>query len=114
MVPGDSQEEVMIFRDTQTHRHFIIIYISQGLAGLWGYRLWDTVRPAHYKVFSTSHFAPTALSSDWILLFKCGYKNSLVIAKIPLGTIQNYENPPVNTKKHYKISHFTLKLDIVV
>ena len=28
MVTGDSQEEVMIFRDTQTDKHFIIIYIS--------------------------------------------------------------------------------------
>ena len=45
----------------------------QGLAGLWGK---DTVRQAHYKVFSTSHFAPMALSSSWILLFKCGYENS--------------------------------------
>ena len=44
----------------------------QGLVGSWGK---DTVRQAHYKVFSTSHFPPTALSSDWILLFKCGYEN---------------------------------------
>ena len=51
----------------------------QGLAGLWGK---DTVRQVHYKMFSTSHFAPTALSSNWILLFKCGYKNSLVITQI--------------------------------
>ena len=51
----------------------------QGLAGSWGK---DTVRQVHYKMFSTSHFAPTALSSNWILLFKCGYKNSLVITKI--------------------------------
>ena len=28
MVTGASQEEVMIFRDTQTDKHFIIIYIS--------------------------------------------------------------------------------------
>ena len=28
MVTGDSQEEVLIFRYTQTDRHFIIIYIS--------------------------------------------------------------------------------------
>ena len=28
MVTGDSQEEVIIFRDRQTDRHFIIIYIS--------------------------------------------------------------------------------------
>ena len=28
VVTGDSQEEVMIFRDRQTDRHFIIIYIS--------------------------------------------------------------------------------------
>ena len=28
MVTGDSQEEVIIFRDTQTDRHSIIIYIS--------------------------------------------------------------------------------------
>ena len=56
----------------------------QGLVGSWGK---DTVRLAHYKVFSTSHFAPTALSSDWILLFKYGYKNSLIITKIPPGTI---------------------------
>ena len=67
----------------------------QGLAGSWGK---DTVRQVHYKMFSMSHFAPTALSSNWILLFKCGYKNSLVITKIPPGTVQNHENPPVNTK----------------
>ena len=66
----------------------------QGLAVSWGK---DTVRQVHYKMFSTSHFAPTALSSNWILLFKCGYKNSLVITKIPPGTVQNHENPPVNT-----------------
>ena len=33
------QEKVMIFRDTQTHRHFIIIYISSsgrlGVKGSW-------------------------------------------------------------------------------
>ena len=28
VVTGNSQEEVMIFRDTQTDKHFIIIYIS--------------------------------------------------------------------------------------
>ena len=28
MVIGESQAEVIIFRDTQTDRHFIIIYIS--------------------------------------------------------------------------------------
>ena len=33
-----------------------------------------------------------------IVVFKCGYKNSLVITKIPPGTVQNHENPPVNTK----------------
>ena len=33
----------------------------------------DTVRWVLFGVFSTSHFAPTALSSDWMLLFKCGY-----------------------------------------
>ena len=37
----------------------------QGLVGSWGK---DTVRQVHYKMFSTSHFAPTALSSNWILL----------------------------------------------
>ena len=67
----------------------------QGLARSWGK---DTVRQVHYKMFSMSHFAPTALSSNWILLFKCGYKNSLVITKIPPGTVQNHENPPINTK----------------
>ena len=51
----------------------------QGLVGSWGK---DTVRQVHYKMFSTSHFAPTPLSSNWILLFECGYKNSLVITKI--------------------------------
>ena len=45
----------------------------QCLAGSWGN---DTDRQVHYKVFSSSHFAPTTLSSDWILLFKCGFKNS--------------------------------------
>ena len=69
-----------------------------GLAGSWGK---DTVRQVYYKMFSTSHFAPSALSSNWILLFKCGYKNSLVITKIPPGTVQNHENPPVNTKNFY-------------
>ena len=33
----------------------------QGLAGSWGK---DTVRRVHFWVFSTSHFAPSALSSD--------------------------------------------------
>ena len=37
----------------------------QGLAGSWGK---DTVRQVHYMMFSTSHFAPLALSSDWIVL----------------------------------------------
>ena len=32
VVTGDSQEEVMIFRDTQTNRHCIIIYISPYLS----------------------------------------------------------------------------------
>ena len=27
MVTGDSKKEVLFFRDKQTHRHFIIIYI---------------------------------------------------------------------------------------
>ena len=31
MVTGDSQEEVMIFRDTRTDKHFIIKYISSFL-----------------------------------------------------------------------------------
>ena len=44
----------------------------QGLAGLWGK---DTVRQAHYKVFSTSHFAPTQLGSQlrYISQTKCQY-----------------------------------------
>ena len=28
----------------------------------------DTVRRVHFGAFSTSHFAPSALSSDWIVL----------------------------------------------
>ena len=32
-------------------------------------------------------------------MFKCGYKSSLVITKIPPGTLKKYEHPPVNTKK---------------
>ena len=51
-------------------------YGRQGLAGSWGK---DIARQVHYRVFSTPHFAPTALSSDWILLFKFGYKYSVVI-----------------------------------
>ena len=38
-------------------------YWRQGQAGSWGK---DTVRRVHFGVFSTSHFAPTPLSSDWI------------------------------------------------
>ena len=64
-------------------------YGWQGLAGSWGKY---TVRRVHYKVFSTSHLAPTLLSLDWILLFKCGYKNSLVITK----------NQPRTVKKNIK------------
>ena len=31
----------------------------------------DTVRRVHFRVFSTSHFAPTLLSSDWqVLIFR--------------------------------------------
>ena len=40
-------------------------YRRQGLAGSWGK---DTVRRVHFGAFSTSHFAPSALSSDWIVL----------------------------------------------
>ena len=40
-------------------------YGRQGLAGSWGK---DTVRWVHFGAFSTSHFAPSALSSDWIVL----------------------------------------------
>ena len=40
-------------------------YGRQGLAGSWGK---DTVRQIHFGAFSTSHFAPSALSSDWIVL----------------------------------------------
>ena len=46
----------------------------QGLAGSWGK---DTVRQVHYKMFSTSHFAPTALSSNWILLLNVVIKTHL-------------------------------------
>ena len=41
-------------------------YGRQGLARSWGK---DTVGQVHFEVFSTSHFVPLALSSDWILLF---------------------------------------------
>ena len=72
----------------------------QGLAGSWGK---DTVRQVHYKMFSTSHFAPTALSSNWILLFKCGYKNSLVITKIFYFLLSTFyflsEDKPLQTNK---------------
>ena len=40
-------------------------YGRQGLARSWGR---DTVRRVHFGAFSTSHFAPSALSSDWIVL----------------------------------------------
>ena len=46
----------------------------QGLAGSWGK---GTVRQVHYKMFSTSHFAPTALSSNWILLLNVVIKTHL-------------------------------------
>ena len=42
----------------------------QGLAGSWGK---DKVRRVNFGVFSTSHFAHLALSSDWIVLIKCCY-----------------------------------------
>ena len=71
-----------------------------GLAGSWGK---DTVRQVHYKMFSMSHFAPTALSSNWILLFKCGYKNSLVITKIFYFLLSTFyflsEDKPLQTNK---------------
>ena len=72
----------------------------QCLVGSWGK---DTVRQVHYKMFSMSHFAPTALSSNWILLFKCGYKNSLVITKIFYFLLSTFyflsEDKPLQTNK---------------
>ena len=43
------------------HRH----YERQGLAGSWGK---DTVGQVYQRVFSTSHFAPMALSLDLMLV----------------------------------------------
>ena len=40
VVTGDSQEEVIIFRDRQTDRHIIIIYISATSDHVWGKLLW--------------------------------------------------------------------------
>ena len=40
-------------------------YGRQGLTGSWGK---DTVRQIRFGAFSTSHFAPSALSSDLIAL----------------------------------------------
>ena len=49
------------------HHHHLAnpTYGRQSLEGSWGK---DTVGQVHYKMFLTSHFAPTALSSNWILL----------------------------------------------
>ena len=57
-------------RSIHQHIHGIIIIIiiwpkppygRESLEGSWGN---DTVRQVHYKVFLTSHFTPSALSSD--------------------------------------------------
>ena len=61
------------------------ILCQLGQAGSWGK---DTVRQEHFGMLSTSHFAPTALSSDWILLFNLGYKYSVVIMKNQPGTVK--------------------------
>ena len=53
MVTGDSQEEVLIFRYTQTDRHFIIIYIS-------------TPRTAKSKSQNQKNIKIFVLSSDGI------------------------------------------------
>ena len=42
MVIGDSQDEVLIFRDRQTDKHFIIIYISIIING-WILTLTDSM-----------------------------------------------------------------------
>ena len=44
VVTGDSQEEVIIFRDTQTDRHCIIIYISSSSSSSSSFH-------HHYQVF---------------------------------------------------------------
>ena len=70
--PGDTEHTIIINIIITFVIMLIIIIIiiatrpkppsgRQGLAGSWGK---DTVRQVHYKMFSTSHFAPTALSSD--------------------------------------------------
>ena len=69
----NSGEQIFILLIATTTIIIIIIIITrpkppygrQGLAGSWGK---DTVRQIHFGAFSTSHFAPSALSSDWIVL----------------------------------------------
>ena len=45
-------------------RRLKIMITRRGLAGLGK----DTVRRVHFWVFSTSHFAPTALSSEVVII----------------------------------------------
>ena len=51
VVTGDSQEEVMIFRDTHTDKHCIIIYISSSSLSL------DSVNHSELSMRSTSNNA---------------------------------------------------------
>merc|ERR1712208_260885 len=60
-------------------------YGRQGLAGLWGQ---DTDEVSTFLVFLTSHFAPTALSSDLTNL------GPLMTMEIHLETLKNHGNQP--------------------
>ena len=48
-------------------------FLQLGPAGWWGK---DAVGLVYFGMLSTSHFAPSALSFDWILLFQCSYQHS--------------------------------------
>ena len=64
----------------------------QGLAESWGK---DTVRQVHFGVFSTSHFAPTVLSSDWIELNSTMEKRAKNVTLLIRGSIW----PPLVQKR---------------
>ena len=51
-------------------QHFLILAQSRPMSS----KAWqDRQGKVCIGVFSASHFAPTVLGSDWILLLKCGY-----------------------------------------
>ena len=67
VVTGDSQEEVIIFRDRQTDRHFTIIYISSPSS--------SSSSTSYFSSTSTSHFSSTSTTSRKNALFQQEFLN---------------------------------------